>query len=183
MSTEFYVHIKDLDACDRVSPQLAIIASGDTLTIGTSRGNQDRKKSLADLLQKKYGEWPEETFPYHISASMEELQLSNKPYFSKWSKGSPIEFFDTDLRFYWNIPAELQRPSKETVNPEDYQRGVLDFWDSVLDDTIPVYHGSAYHPIDTWKDLKDAIFGEKRYMEPSRFVQGTVKLFSIGGDV
>ena len=127
-------------------------------------------------MHEKCGEWSAGTFSKHTPASIEELRSSGKPYFSKWSRESPIEFFETKLRFCWYIPMELQESTGETESPEDYQNAMLDFWDSILEDMIPVYHSSTY-PIDTWKDLREAIFGDDRYMEPSRFVQGTVKLF------
>ncbi|MBI2579682.1 MAG: hypothetical protein HYW27_02155 [Candidatus Aenigmarchaeota archaeon] len=168
MSTEFYADLKDMDAWDMESmPSGLVAASMDgRLQIGICYGNGDRRRAVVNLIQGNG----------HDYASIEELCSSGKPYFSKWSEYLPIEFFDTPLRFSWHIPIELQEPAEEIDNPEDYQRGMLDFWDSFLHDDVPIYHGST-HPIGTWKELKDALFGEKRYMEPSRFVQGTARLF------
>ena len=70
----------------------------------------------------------------------------------------------------------LQEPVDETESSEYYQRSMFDFWNSILEDNTPIYHSSAYL-IDTWRDLREAIFGDNRYMEPSRFVQGTVRMF------
>jgi len=178
MSTEFYVDLKDFNEWNRQNlPQdLVKTASFGRLQIGTCRGNGDRRRTLVNLVQEKYGEWPEGHFSNHEPASIEELRSSRKPYFSKWSRDSPIEFFDTKLRFCWYIPMMLQEPADETKSPEEYQKAMFDFWNSILDDMTPVHHGSAY-PIDTWKDLREAIFGDSRYMEPSRFVQGSVRLF------
>lgn len=177
MSTEFHIDLNDFNLWDRESlpSELVATASDGRLQIGTCRGNAYRRKTLLNLVQEKYGEWPAGTFSELTSASIEELRSSGKSYFSKWSGDSPIEFFNTNLRFCWYIPIELQEPSKKTKSPEDYQKAMFDFWNSILEDTTPIYHSSTY-PIDTWKDLGEAIFGDNRYMEPSRFIQGTVKL-------
>jgi len=178
MSTEFYVDLRDFNEWNRTSmpSELIAIASNGRLQIGTCFGNANRRGTLANLMQEKYGEWPAGTFSKHTPASVEELCSSRKPFFSKWSRESPIEFFDTKLRFCWYIPMELQEPAEETESPDDYQRAMFDFWNSVLEYMTPLYHGSIY-PIDTWKDLREAIFGDNRYMEPSRFVQGSARLF------
>ncbi len=177
MSTEFHVDLNDFNVWDRESlpSELVATASDGRLQIGTCRGNADRKRTLAILMQERYGEWPVGTFSNRIFTSAEELCSSCKPYFSKWSRNSPIEFFDTKLRFCWYIPMELQESPKETKSSEDYQRAMFDFWNSILEDTTPIHHSSTY-PIDTWKDLGEAIFGDNRYMEPSIFIQGTIKL-------
>lgn len=177
MSTEFYVDLKDFNEWDRKSlpSKLVATASDDRLQIGTCRGNSNRIETLSKLVQEKSGEWSAGTFSRIHLASIEELRSSGKQHFSKWSRESQIEFFETQLRFCWYIPMELQEPAEETESPEDYQETMLDFWNSILEDTTPVYHSSTYQ-INTWKNLREAIFGDGKYMEPSRFIQGTVRL-------
>ena len=132
------------------------------LLVGICYSNGDRRKAVRDLVNK-IGD---------RCAGIEELCLSRREFFSKWSKDSPIEFFNTQMRFSWYIPIGPQEQAEETNSSEDYQMEMLNFWDSFLSDDTPIYHNST-HLIYTWKSLKDAIFGEKAYMEPSRFVQGT----------
>jgi len=163
MGTDFYVDLNDFNEWNKenIPPELVAIASDGRLQIGTCQGNASRKGTLVNLVQEKYGEWPAGTFSENTLASIEELRSSGKPYFSKWSRESPIEFFETKLRFCWYIPMELQEPVEETESPEDYQKTMFDFWNSILEDMTPVYHIST-HPIDTWKDLREAIFGDNK---------------------
>jgi hypothetical protein len=177
MSIEFHVDLKDFNERNKenIPSELVATASDGRLQVGTCFGNGDRRRVLTGLVYEKYGERPTGTSSKYTSASIEELCSSEKPYFSKWSRENPIEFFDTRLRFCWYIPMELQEPAEETESPEDYQRAMLELWNSILEDITPVYHNSIYS-IDTWKDLREAIFSDNRYMEPSRFVQGTVRL-------
>ncbi|MFH1358975.1 MAG: hypothetical protein ABIH37_03750 [archaeon] len=170
MTTEFYTKVEYLDK-KRISKELEILISRETIEIGTCRGNSNRDRDLLFLKQEQHGEWPS-GLPYQVTPSIEELTSSGEPYYSKWDNENPIEFFNTALRFCWNIPIAVQEISAEEVSAEEFQRRMVNFWDSILRDKTPVYHGSHY-PIDTWQDLRKAIFGDERYMEPSRYVQGT----------
>ena len=185
MSTEFYVDLNDFNEWDRNNFPLELVAtaSDGRLQIGKCFANGDRNDNLINLLSKEYGVWPPKTLPEHANSLVSELRLSEKPYFSKWGENSQIEFFDTKLRFCWYIPMALQKPVEETEDSEgeslgsseDYQKTMLDFWNVLLKDRTPIYHGST-HQIEAWEDLREAIFGENRYMEPSRFIQGSVRV-------
>ncbi|MBI5061597.1 MAG: hypothetical protein HZB67_04775 [Candidatus Aenigmarchaeota archaeon] len=171
MSTEFYVRSENLT----ITPTLAAMIHDGRVEIGVCYGNSDRQRKLADLIQERYGEWPDGTCKsrYASSVSIEELRLSEKPYYSKWSENSQIEFFDTKLRFCWYIPLLLHSKGNVSETYQEYQEKMLSFWDSVLASDTPVHHHDSY-PIKNWQDLRDAIIGENRYMEPSRFTQGAI---------
>lgn len=181
MTTEFYAELKDLER-EALPEGLLLTANDGRLEIGACRGNSDRRKSLALLIQERDGEWPAGTFSGRSCVTISELVSSRKHYYSKWNYDSPIEFFDTDLRFCWQIPILLQSgeesESNEIQEPEDFQKAMLDFWNSILKEGTPVYHSSLY-PINNWEDLREAIFGNRRYIEPSRFVQGTCPKYAI----
>ncbi|MBS3142254.1 hypothetical protein J4464_02590 [Candidatus Woesearchaeota archaeon] len=175
MATEVYVDLKDFDAWNmaNVPDELAATASGGRLQVGTCFGNSDRRATLSRLVQESCGEWTPETRSPYIAASIDELRSSDKPHFSKWSHESPIEFFNTALRFSWHIPLVLQEAPETPQTAEEFAKAMFDFWNSILSDMTPVYHSSLY-PISTWKALSEAIIGDYRYMESSRIVQGTV---------
>jgi len=118
-----------------IPQELVSTAVDGKLQIGTSRSNGNRKNTLVNLVQERYGEWQHGTFSEYMPASIEELRSSTKPYFSKWSKEAPIEFFETPVRFSWYIPVHLQKPDDEIQSQEEFQRGMIEFWNSFLDDS------------------------------------------------
>jgi len=149
MSTEFYVNMDDI--IGEIPIELRYQESDRLIPIGTRFGNGDREYKLDRLIQEELGLIKHSFFSE--SATIEELRSSDKPYFSKWGKDSEIEFFDTKTRFSW------------------HSNYALDFWDSVLDDSTNIV--DEYGSEMSWKELKEAITGPDRYMEQSRFIQGT----------
>ncbi|MFA5019855.1 MAG: hypothetical protein WC533_02035 [Candidatus Pacearchaeota archaeon] len=175
MSTEFYVHIDELADWNRKSIPRGLIKmkDGNNLLIGICRGNQDRHIVLSDLLHEQLGEWELGRFSKNCPATIKELRSSDKPFYAKWSKESPIEFFDKSLRFCWSV--NLAGKNREINCPDEYHQRLLELWGSFLDNETSVYHGSSY-PIYNWENLKEAVFGEERIMEPSMFAQGSTRI-------
>lgn len=178
MSTEFNVDLEDISSWNQESLPIELIATagGGRLQIGTCYCNGNRATTLRRLAQDGYKNCSIPHFFNRGFPSIGELCSSKKPYFSKWSGDSPIEFFNTKLRFSWYIPVGLQESDDGEDDPEDFQKAMFGFWDSILGEMTPIHHGST-HPIDNWKDLSGTIFGDNRYMESSRFTQGTFSQF------
>jgi hypothetical protein len=75
------------------------------------------------------------------------------------------------MRFCWHVPISLQQRPSEDDEKNEFGMDMLYFWNSILREDTPIYHSSS-HQVKDWKDLKEAICGETRYMEPSNLVQG-----------
>jgi len=103
MSTKFYVDLKDLK--QEISVELAYIAEEFGVPIGTCMGNPDREKNLASLLAGRFT--ASELDFSSFEEAMRELNSSDKPFYSKWGKDLPAEFFDTKLRFSFYMPSDI----------------------------------------------------------------------------
>ena len=153
------------------------VRNSEKVQIGTSFANAERIRHLYRLVQETTGEFLKEPPIIPIYATIDELRSSDKTYYSKWGIESQIEFFDTQTRFSFCAPLEILKCTKKKVQKQEennFAKEMCSFWDSLLNEWTEVEElGLATM---NWHGLKEAIFGFNRYMEPSGFMQGTLKL-------
>ena len=78
-----------------------------------------------------------------------------------------LEFFGTSRRFCWYVPLEFLVGKGEPSPRHTIHDAMCYYWDNRIKDDTPIRTlGSAYN-IETWRDLKKAVFGSNRIMEPS----------------
>ena len=150
------------------------------ILLGTRYLNGDRYDTLYRRIHERFGETAPPSF-LRSFATVEELQSSDKPYFSKWSRDSEIEFFGTAARFCW---APIRPPRAEDymrmgrrqgISPRQLDRdAIFEYWNAALDDAIRI-DAESWSDM-SWHQLKEDLFGNNRTMEPSRYVGGTLLL-------
>ena len=162
MSTKYYVNLKHLK--QEISVELAYIIEESGVPIGTSFSNADREKNIANLLTGRFA--ASELDFSSFEQAMKELNSSDKLFYTKWDKKSPIEFFDTRLRFSFYVPSDILIDAEKGV-----VKTMLEFWDSRMNELTPIIHHGSY-PIESWSDLRNAITGPDRIMEPVNYTSG-----------
>ena len=85
-----------------------------------------------------------------------DLTSTNKPFYSKWGKNDPLEFFVHSRRFSY----------------ASQEKG-FEYWNELLEDDTPIIANDI--AIRTWGDIKEALHGDNRIMDESKFSQGTFR--------
>ncbi len=132
---------------------------GPVLLRTQSELNQDQKiETVVDETVWGYLKSTAEIFRVRTIGDLMEyitvLAATDKPFYSRWSKDSPIESFDHRSRFSYAD-----------------QSAHFEYWEEVLDDDAPLIANDA--TIKTWGDLKEALRGKNKVMDESGFSQGT----------
>lgn len=106
---------------------------------------------------------------------IKDLASVDKPFYSRWSNDSPIEFFDYRTRFSYAPIGDFEcQDATLEDDPEQLEvDSVFEYWDKHLKKDVLLIANDT--TIRTWGDLKGALRGESAYIGESKFSQGTLK--------